>query len=112
MARGLDGGLGSFLRDAQKHAAEMQKKMARVQEDLAQRIVEGTAGGGMVTAFVNGNRELVTVKIAPEVVDSDDVEMLEDLITAAVISGLKKAGELHEREMNKLTGGLKFPGLF
>ena len=112
MARGLDGGLGGFLRDAQKQAADMKKKMARVQDDLAQRIVDGTAGGGMVKAVVNGNRELVAVKIAPEVVDPDDVEMLEDLVTAAVTSGMKKAGELHEQEMGKLTGGLNLPGFF
>ncbi len=98
------------MRDAQKQAAEMQKNMARVQSDLAERIVEGTSGGGMVKAFVNGNRELVAVKITPEVVDPDEVEMLEDLVTAAVTAGMKKAGELHEQEMNKLTGGLNLPG--
>ena len=105
------GNLGNFLRDAQKQAAEMQKKMARLQGDLAQRVVEGAAGGGMVTALVNGKRELVAIKIAKEVVNPDDVEMLEDLITAAVSAAMKKAQELHEQEMAKITGGIKMPGL-
>jgi len=105
------GNLGHFLRDAQKQYQEMQRKMARLQEDLAQRVVEGTAGGGMVTAYVNGKRELVKIKIAKEVVNPDDVEMLEDLVTAAVTAGTKKAQEMYEEEIAKLTGGLRVPGL-
>ena len=106
------GGMNDFLRQAQKQALDMQKKMSQVQQDLAQRIVEGAAGGGMVTALVNGQREVVAIKISKEVVDPNDVEMLEDLVTAAVSAGLKKAEAMHNEEMSKLTGGMKIPGLF
>jgi nucleoid-associated protein EbfC len=109
---GSGGGMGDFLRDAQKQAMDMQRKMGKLQEDMAQRVVEGAAGGGMVKAMVNGKRELVAIKINKEVVDPNDVEMLEDLVTAAISAGMKKAQELYEAEMAKLTGGIKMPGLF
>ncbi|HRU04788.1 MAG TPA: YbaB/EbfC family nucleoid-associated protein [Candidatus Brocadiia bacterium] len=111
MARGF-GDMSGLLREAQKQAQSMQKSMAALEEDLKQRVVDGTAGGGVVKAFVNGQRELVGIKISPEVVDPKDVEMLEDMVTAAVSQALKKAAELHRTEMNKLTGGLSLPGLF
>ena len=110
MAKGT-GGMGAMFREAQKQAMGMQKRMAQVQEDLKQRVYEGTAGGGMVTAHANGHRELLAVKISPEVVGSDDIEMLEDLVTAAVSSALKQAAEDYSAEMTKLTGGLPLPGL-
>ena len=110
MAKGL--GMGGMFRQMQKQAQDMQRKLAEVQEDLKQRVYEGTAGGNMVTAHVNGQRELLAVKINPECVSPDDVEMLEDLVTAAVGQALKKAGEAHGEAMSKVTGGMPIPGLF
>ncbi|MCE5245223.1 MAG: YbaB/EbfC family nucleoid-associated protein [Syntrophobacteraceae bacterium] len=89
----------------------LQDKMARMQEELAARTVESSAGGGMVTAVVNGRQELVSIKIERQVVDPEDVEMLQDLVVAAVNDGLRKAQEMAGQEMAKLAGGLKIPGL-
>jgi len=110
MAKGF-GGMGGMFRDIQKQAEGMQKRLAEVQQALRERVYEGTAGGGMVTVHVNGQRELLAVKISPEVVNPDDVEMLEDLVTAAVSQALKKAAEAYAQEMAKLTGGVSLPGL-
>ena len=112
MARGMGGNMGDFMRQAQKQAREMQRKMADIESSLRERIVEGTAGGGMVKALVNGRQDIVAVKIAPEVVDPDDIDMLEDLIVAACAQGLKKSRDMREQEMQGLTGGLSIPGLF
>ena len=112
MGKGFSGLGGGMLKQMQKQAMGMQKQLAQIQADLKQRVYEGSAGGGMVTAHVNGQRELLAVKLAPEVVDPEDIEMLEDLITAAVAQGLKKAEEAHAEAMGKLTGGLSIPGLF
>jgi len=107
------GGMGGLLKQAQK----MQKEMERVQNELAELKVEGTAGGGMVTAVANGNREVLEIKIDPEVVDPEDVEMLEDLVLAAVNQALESAKVKSEEEMSKVTGGflpnmgnMKIPG--
>lgn len=107
-------GFGNFaqiMKEAQKQAQAMQKKMEEIQHELKERVVEGSAGGGMVTAQMNGRQELLSVKIDPEVVDPEDVEMLEDLVVAAVNQATKKSQELYEQEMAKLTGGLNIPGL-
>ncbi len=107
--KGMNAQFGGMMKQVQ----ELQRKMAQVQEDLRTRVVEGSAGGGMVTAQVNGKLELVALKISREVVDPDDVRMLEDLIIAAVSQATKKAHELAENEMNKVTGGLGLPpGMF
>lgn len=103
MAKGMSG----MMKQVQK----MQKKMIQVQEELAQRHVEGTAGGGMVTAVVDGKLNVVEIKINPEVVDPDDSEMLEDLVLAAINQGQQKAQEMMDQEMGQLTGGLQIPGL-
>jgi DNA-binding YbaB/EbfC family protein len=95
-----------------KQAQQMQKKMLQMQEELAHRTVEATVGGGMVTVTVNGKNEVLQVKVEPQVVDPDDVEMLEDLIVAGVNEALRKAQEMASEEMGKLTGGLNIPGLF
>jgi hypothetical protein len=95
-----------------KQAQEMQKQMAKVQEDLRSRVVEGAAGGGMVRAQMNGRQELVALKMEKEVVDPDDVDMLEDLVLAAVSEARKKSQELAEKEMAKVTGGMPMPGMF
>jgi DNA-binding YbaB/EbfC family protein len=94
-----------------KQLQEAQSKMAKAQEELAARTVEGSAGGGMVTVVVNGRGEFVSIKIDPSVVDADDVEMLEDLVAAAVTDAQSRAQELMRDEMTKLTGGLSIPGL-
>ncbi len=94
-----------------KQAQQMQAKMARLQEELAQRTVEASAGGGMVTAVVNGRNELISIKIEKDVVNPEDVEMLQDLIVAAVNEGVRKAQEMATAEMSKITGGLNIPGL-
>lgn len=101
-------GMGNIMKQAQ----QMQKKMLQMQEELAHRTVEATVGGGMVSVTVNGKNEVLQVKIEPQVVDPDDVEMLEDLIVAGVNEALRKAQEMASEEMGKLTGGLKIPGLF
>lgn len=103
MARGLS----ELIKQAQK----LQKRMMEIQEELANKTVEATVGGGMVTVVANGQQEILSIKISPEVVDPDDVEMLEDLILAAVNEAHRKARELMAKEMEKLTGGLKIPGL-
>ena len=101
------GGMGNLLKQAQ----EMQARMAKIQEELGQKTVEGSAGGGMVQVTVNGQFNLVAVKIEPSVINSSEKEMLEDLVLAAVNDGMRKARELASSEMSKLTGGLKIPGL-
>ena len=100
-------GMGNMMKQAQK----LQSKIFKLQEELADRTVETTVGGGMVKAVANGKQELLSIKIDPEVVDPNDVQMLEDLIVAAVNDVLKKAQELVSEEMTKLTGGFKIPGM-
>ena len=89
----------------------LQDKMAKVQEELAQKTVESTAGGGMVTVVANGRQEVVSLKIDPQVVDPQDIEMLQDLVVAAVNDALRKSQELAADEMGKLAGGINIPGL-
>ncbi len=112
MAKGFGGGMDGLLRRAQKEAVNMQKRLADIQRDLKERVYEGSAGGGMVTAHVNGQRELLAIKISPEVIDPEDVEMIEDLVTAAVSQAMKKASDAYAEEMGKMGGGLGLPGLF
>jgi len=94
-----------------KQVQKIQAEMARLQKELEERTVEATAGGGVVTAVVSGRQELVELRIEPEAVDPNDVEMLQDLIKAAVNEGLRKAQEMVSQEMAKITGGLNIPGL-
>lgn len=101
-------GLGNIMKQAQ----QMQAKMARIQQELEGREVEATAGGGMVTARVNGKQQILELKIEQAVVDPEDVEMLEDLVIAAVNEGLKKSQEMVQEEMSKVTGGMNIPGMF
>ena len=102
------GGMGN-MNQMLKQAQAMQAKMMQAQEELKQARVEGSAGGGMVSATVNGQGELVSVKLTPEVVNPDDIEMLEDLILAAVSDAANKAREMMESRMGALTGGMKLP---
>jgi hypothetical protein len=94
-----------------KQAQKIQSQVTQMQAELGQRRIEASAGGGMVTAIVNGRQEIVAVRIDPQVVDPNDVEMLEDLIVAAVSEALGRASEMAAEEMKKLTGGLALPGL-
>ncbi|MBM3973018.1 MAG: YbaB/EbfC family nucleoid-associated protein [Planctomycetes bacterium] len=94
-----------------KQAQDMQRRMADATRSLGERVLEGSAGGGAVKAYVNGNQELQAVKIQKAAVDPGDVDSLEDLVTAAVRQALQAAKELREREMGKVTGGLNLPGL-
>lgn len=99
--------MGNLLKQAQ----QFQTKIAKLQEELEDRTVEASAGGGMVTVVVNGRQELVSITIEPEVINSDDKEMLQDLIQAAVNDGLSKAKEMVNEEMGKLTKGLNLPNI-
>lgn len=103
----MKGGLGNIVRQAQK----MQAQMQQIQEEMANKTVEASSGGGMVKAVVNGRQELLSVKIEPEVVNPSDVEMLQDLIVAAVNEGIKRSQAMMSEEMGKVTGGLGVPGL-
>jgi len=95
-----------------QQAQEFQKRLASMQEELAGRTVTASVGGGMVQATVNGRHELTGLKIDPQVIDPDDPAMLEDLVVAAVNEGMRRAQEMIQQEMAKLTGGIKLPGLF
>lgn len=101
-------GMNELVRQAQI----MQKKMAKLQEELETKTVEGSAGGGMVTAVVSGSNELKSLTIDKTVVDPNDVDMLQDLVLSAVNDGIKKAKAMMEGEMGQLTGGMKIPGMF
>ena len=101
-------------RSMQKQLQQMQalqRKMEMLQAEIDEKEVETTAGGGAVTAVINGKKEIVKLEIKPEVVDPDDVEMLQDLIIVAVNEGLRQIDEISNAEMSKITGGLGIPGL-
>ncbi len=93
-----------------KQAKKMQERMASLQKDLETKTVEAQAGGGMVSVVVNGKYEIVSLKIEKDVVNPEDIEMLQDLITAAVNEGIRKSQEMAAAEMGKITGGLNIPG--
>ncbi|HVF98454.1 MAG TPA: YbaB/EbfC family nucleoid-associated protein [Chloroflexia bacterium] len=95
-----------------KQLQQMQAKMVKAQEELANETVTATAGGGAVTVEMNGHHEVVSVKLDPAAVDPDDVEMLQDMIVAALSDALQKAQDLAQRKMSAITGGLNIPGLF
>jgi DNA-binding YbaB/EbfC family protein len=94
-----------------KMAQRMQQDLARTQEEMGEKVVEASAGGGAVTATVNGRKELLALKIEPEVVTPDDVEMLEDMIVAAINQAMRQAEEMMAEAMAKITGGIKLPGM-
>ncbi|UCF92925.1 MAG: YbaB/EbfC family nucleoid-associated protein [Desulfobacterales bacterium] len=100
-------GMANMMKQAQK----LQAKMLKMQEELAEKTVESTSGGGMVKVVANGRQQVVSILIEKEVVDPEDVEMLQDLILAAVNDALVKSQEMVSTEMSKLTGGLNIPGL-
>ena len=100
-------GMGNMMKQAQ----QLQSKMMKLQEELAEKTVESSSGGGMVKVTANGRQQILSIQVEKEVVDPDDVEMLQDLILAAVNDALAKAQEMVSSEMSKLTGGLNIPGL-
>lgn len=115
MARGGGGfpGMGGGqMQQLARQAQKLQQQMAEKQEELEAREYEASAGGGIVSAKVSGKKQLLSLEIQPSAVDPDDVEMLQDLVIAAVNEAIRMADETTEREMGKLTGGLGMPGLF
>lgn len=115
MAKGkfpMGGMGGANMNQMIKQAQKMQQDMLKMQEELGETEVEATVGGGMVTVTATAQKEIKAVKINPECVDPDDVEMLEDLVLSAVNEALKKADEVSAQQMSKITGGLNVPGLF
>ena len=101
-------GLGNILKQAQ----EIHSKISQLQEEMAGKKVEASSGGGMVNVVMNGKLEVLSIRIDPEVVNREDVEMLQDLIVAAVNEAIRKSQEMMAEEMKKVTGGLSIPGLF
>ena len=99
------------LKDLMSQAKKMQDNLAKTQEELANKVVEASSGGGMVTIAMNGKYEIQKLKIDPEVIDPEDTEMLEDLIIAAFNEARDKIAQTSEQEMSKLTGGMNIPGL-
>lgn len=102
------GNMGKMMKQVQK----MQADMAKMQEEMVHKTVETTSGGGMIKVVANGKQELVSIEINPEAVDPEDVEMLQDMILAAVNEALRQSQEMVAKEMSKITGGMKIPGLF
>ena len=99
--------MGNLLKKAQ----QLQEKMAKLQDELSEKTIETSAGGGMVTVIATGKQEIASIKIDPEVVNQEDIEMLEDLVLAAVNDALFQAKQMVSEEMTKLTGGVTIPGL-
>lgn len=102
---------GANMNQMIKQAKKMQEQMEKMQGELHERIVEASAGGGAITAKVNGRQEILEIKIKPEVVDPEDVEMLEDLIITVINDAIKKSQDMVSGEMSKITGGFNIPGL-
>ena len=106
MPKGM-GGMGGLMKQAQK----MQQQLAKIQEEVGAREVSASSGGGMVEATVNGKGEIIKIRLEPEVVDPQDVDMLADLVVAAVSEAQRRAQDMLSQEMGKLTGGMNIPGL-
>ncbi|MBE7047822.1 MAG: YbaB/EbfC family nucleoid-associated protein [Ruminococcaceae bacterium] len=106
------GGVNQNKAAMMQRVQQMQAEMERIQNEVSEQTVTATAGGGAVTVVMKGSRELVSVNLTPEVVDPDDIEMLEDLIVAAINEAGAKANEMMEQGMSSITGGLNIPGLF
>lgn len=99
------------MKNIMKQAQQLQNKMARLQEEMAEKTIEASSGGGMVKVVANGRQEIVSIRIEKEVVDPEDVDMLQDLILAAVNEALVQSQKMVSDEMSKLTGGMSIPGL-
>jgi hypothetical protein len=99
------------FKQLQKMQQELQERMAKMDEELAKQTIEASSGGGAVKVKFSGKQELLSIKISPEAVDPEDIEMLEDLVLAAVNAGVSKSKELGQNNLSQLTGGMKIPGL-
>ena len=99
------------FKQLQKMQQELQERMSKMDEELAKQIVESSSGGGAVKVKFNGKQELLSIKISPEAVDPEDIEMLEDLVLAAVNAGVSQSKELGQNNLSQLTGGMKIPGM-
>ena len=106
-------GMGNMgnMQGMMKKVQKMQAEMLKMQEELKTRTVETTVGGGALTIVANGKKEIESIKIKPEAIDPDDVEMLQDMIVSGVNEAMRKIDEMTEREMSKITGGMKLPGM-
>lgn len=107
---GMGGGMN--MQNMMQQAQKMQQRMAALQAEIEEREVEATAGGGVVKVIVSGKKVVKSIEIAPEVVDPDDIEMLQDLVIAAVNEAIEKADAMMQEEMGKITGGMNLGGLF
>ncbi len=103
---------GFNMQGLMKQAQKMQEKMAKAQEELKDKTVEATVGGGMIKVVFNGSQELLSIEIDKEAVDPEDVETLQDLVLSAVNAGLKKSQDMVQSEMGDITGGMNIPGMF
>ncbi len=110
MAKGGFPGMPGNMNNMMKQVQKMQKDMQKVQEEVEQRTVEASAGGGAIVVVASGKKEIKSITIKPEVVDPDDVEMLQDLIMAAINESIRMAEEMVSKEMGKVTGGINLPG--
>ena len=112
MAKGRFPGMGGNMGNMMKQMQKMQKQMEKMQNQLEETEVEASVGGGAVSAKANGKKEILSITIDESVVDPEDVEMLQDLVLAAVNEALRNAEEMMAKEMGKITGGMNIPGLF
>ena len=110
--RGMGGMGGGNMQSMIRQAQKMQEEMLKAQEELGEKTVEASVGGGVVTVVANGKKELVSIEIKPEAVDPEDVEMLQDLIVSAVNEAMRKAEDMATSSMSRITGGMNIPGLF
>lgn len=110
--RGMGGMGGGNMQGMLRQAQKMQEEMLKAQEELGEKTVEASVGGGVVVVVANGKKELVSIEIKPEAVDPEDVEMLQDMIVSAVNEAMRKADEMAASSMSKITGGMNIPGLF
>ncbi|MGI6586420.1 MAG: YbaB/EbfC family nucleoid-associated protein [Gracilibacteraceae bacterium] len=110
MGKGGFPGMGGNMNNMMKQVQKMQREMAKLQEEVEQRTVEASSGGGAVKVVANGKKEIISITIKPEVIDPDDAEMLQDLVVAAINEAMRQADEMISKEMSKITGGLNIPG--
>jgi hypothetical protein len=112
LPQGFGGGGAGNMNNMVKQAQKMQEDMAKVQAELEEQVYDVTSGGGAVEVTITGKREIKSITVKPEVVDPDDIEMLQDLLVAAVNEAIRKVEEVSEKEMSKVTGGFNMPGMF
>lgn len=112
MAKGRKSGVPNNMGNMMKQVQQMQNKMTKMQSEIESKEFTASAGGGAIKVTVNGKKELLNIELAEAIVDPDDIEMLQDLIMIAVNEAMREAGEVMEKSMGKMTGGMNIPGLF